>query len=504
MGAGETKTANLLAPELQLSGLLGELVGKLGLQVLDGRLVVWELVGRVLRVLGELELGVAVDGSFAGDEVAGDEVEQSGLSGTVVSYDGDTRVHVDTKVETLVEVVLLLARVGEGNVVEGDDGGWQPPDVLKVEAELLGLLDLLDETSSLHLVDDLLLGLGLLDQVGVGTGTGDELLDVCDFLLLLVVCLHLVDLVLLLGTDVGGVVTTVVHELLLLCQVHHVGADSVHEVGRVRGENKNVVVGGKVSLEPDDGSEIQVGGRLVKQQDVGLDEERTGKCDTHTPTTRHVLGRLLHHGLGETETRENGTSLGLKGRWVHLLELLVNLLKSDLINLVGNSKVLSHLLETRNLLLGRADNVLECVDVGRLSSSRNKVDVDVLGNLNVALSQRGEERRLSTSVLTEETISLSVVEGDLSTLNKETTMERKGVLVNLDVTTLHVGDEDTVLRKLATLPLNTYGTTVGGEVELAHLGLRVVQVSERAVGRDGGGVVACDRLGGGRLEGAIL
>jgi hypothetical protein len=47
-------------------------------------------------------------------------------------------------------------------------------DVLKVESQCFRLLDLFDETSSLHFVDDLLLGLGLLDQVGVGTGTGNE------------------------------------------------------------------------------------------------------------------------------------------------------------------------------------------------------------------------------------------------------------------------------------------------------------------------------------------
>lgn len=49
----------------------------------------------------------------------------------------------------------------------------------------------------------LLLALGLLHQVGISTRTRNELLDMGDFLLLLVVSLHLVDLVLTLGSDVG-------------------------------------------------------------------------------------------------------------------------------------------------------------------------------------------------------------------------------------------------------------------------------------------------------------
>jgi hypothetical protein len=84
-------------------------------------------------------------------------------------------VHVDTNTEVLVEVVLLLARICERDIAERDNGRRELLDVLKVESELLGTFDLLNETCRLHLVDDLLLGLGLLDQVGICTGGRDEL-----------------------------------------------------------------------------------------------------------------------------------------------------------------------------------------------------------------------------------------------------------------------------------------------------------------------------------------
>jgi hypothetical protein len=60
-------------------------------------------------------------------------------------------------------------------------------------------------------------------------------LDVGDFLLLLGVGFHLVDLVFGPGSDVGRVVTTVVDKLLLEGDIDHVGTDFVHEIGRVAG-----------------------------------------------------------------------------------------------------------------------------------------------------------------------------------------------------------------------------------------------------------------------------
>jgi hypothetical protein len=113
-----------------------------------------------------------------------------------------------------------------------------------------------------------------------------------------------------------------------------------------------VVVSRQVSLKPDDGTKIQVRSGLVEEEQVRLDEQRTGESDTHPPSTGHVLCRLGHHLLGETETRENGTCLGLKGSGVHLFELLVNGLERQLVDIIGDGKLLNEPLETSYLLLG--------------------------------------------------------------------------------------------------------------------------------------------------------
>lgn len=191
----------------------------------------------------------------------------------------------------------------------------------------------------------------------------------CDFLLLLGVSLHLVNLVFALGSNVSGVVTTVVDKLLLGGQVHDVGTDSVHKVGRVRGQNQDVVVSGKVRFEPDDSTQIQVGRRFVQQQDVRLNEQSTGKSDPHSPTTRHVLGRLGHHLLRETETVQDCTGLGLERRRVHFLELLIDGVESKLVNVVGGRHVLCKLLEPLDLLSSGGNNVIEGIDIGRVDGA---------------------------------------------------------------------------------------------------------------------------------------
>jgi hypothetical protein len=161
------------------------------------------------------------------------------------------------------------------------------------------------------------------------------------------------------------------------------------ENGRRTHEDEDMVVGGKVRLEPDDGSQVQMRGRLVEQKQMGLDEERPSKSDSHPPTSGHVLGRLGHHGGGKTETVEDGSGLGLESGRVELLDLLVDGLEGELVDVVGNGKLLSNLLESVDLLLGGSDTVVESVDVARVDGSSDEV------NLRMATLEIGKRPYMS-------------------------------------------------------------------------------------------------------------
>jgi len=140
-------------------------------------------------------------------------------------------------------------------------------------------------------------------------------------------------------------------------------------------ENEDVVVGGKVSLEPDDGSEIQMGGRLIEEEKMRLDEEGSSESDSHPPSSGHILRGLGEHGSGESETVKNGSGLGLEHGRVELLNLLVDGIESELVDVVGNGELLSELLESLDLLLGGSDTEVEGLDIRRLDGSSNDVDL---------------------------------------------------------------------------------------------------------------------------------
>jgi hypothetical protein len=310
----QTITAELLAPVLVILADVGELVA----DKVERRLCKVELLSGVLAVHTELQVGVAGHNTAGRAETACENVEQSRLADTVGSDKGCSRVHVDTEVEVLVEGVLLVARVRKGDVVERQHWRGQLLDLGEAEGKDTVGHDLLDETVGLHLVENLLAGLGLPDQVGIGTGRRNELLDVLDLVLLLLVRLGLVDLLLIAGLVVCVVVTSVVEELLH-AHVDHVGAHAVQEIHGMRDEDQGAGPLLHVLLEPHAGLEIQMGSGVVEQQQRGLNEEGLAKRDTHTPSTGHVLCLLVDGDLVEAETGENERGAGVEGGRVHVL-----------------------------------------------------------------------------------------------------------------------------------------------------------------------------------------
>lgn len=64
--------------------------------------------------------------------------------------------------------------------------------------------------------------------------------------------------------------------------------------------------------------------------------------------------------------------------------------------------------------------------------------IDVLGNLDVSLGDTLQKGRLSTPVLSQKTVTLTVVETDLGTFDQDTSMVGQRVRIDLDVSSLDV------------------------------------------------------------------
>jgi hypothetical protein len=97
----------------------------------------------------------------------------------------------------------------------------------------------------------------------ISTGTGDEFLDVGDFVLLFVVCFGLICFEFVFRTDISVVVSTVVHEFTIDGKIHDLRADVVEEILRMGGEDKTMGIFREISFEPDHRFEIEMVGRLM-------------------------------------------------------------------------------------------------------------------------------------------------------------------------------------------------------------------------------------------------
>ena len=68
----------------------------------------------------------------------------------------------------------------------------------------------------------------------------------------------------------------------------------------------------------------------------------------------------------------------------------------------------------------------------------------MLGNIDISFGDRLKESRFPASVLSQKTVSLTVVQTDLSALNQKTSVERQGVGVDLDITSFDIRDQNSV------------------------------------------------------------
>ena len=508
-----TETAKLLSPVLVVLADVREPV----FDEVEGRLGKIKLLSRVLRVDTKLQVSVARDDTACRAQLSCEDVEESRLSDTVGSDKGGTRVHIDTEVEVLVQVLGRDTRVGEGDVIERQHRRRQLLDIGEAEGEDPVDLDRLDEPISLHLVKNLLARLGLPDQIGVCTGRSDELLDVLDLVLLLLVRLGLVDLLLAAGLVVRVVVTTIVQELLH-AHVDHVCAHTVQEIHRVGDQDEGAVPLLHVLLQPHTGLQVQMGGGVIEQQQRRLDEQSLGEGDTHTPSTGHILGLLLDGLLVETETSQDEGGADVESGRVHALltlshcklgtiknvsiTYLVNVLKLSRLGAVLLENVLSELLETCQLVLGFADDPLEGAQLSLGGTLVQEVDVDVLRERELASSNGLEKSGLSATVLAQETVAATICDFERGVVEKDLSVEHKRGGSDLDVARSLERGKDTGGNAVGqTVLVLLHGELADFFVQLEILS--GVAVDGRGLGGILGGSLGCKRLLGLALGSAL-
>ena len=275
---------------------------------LEDRLLAVEHGGLVLGVVAELDLGAKLEGAGVVLDVADDDLGHGGLTLAVLAHEGDLLARSEEEVDAGED---LQVAVGLAQLVGLDDDLAAMRRGGEAEMDALGA-DLVD-LHGLHLVEHLDAALHLLGLGGLVAETLDESLDLRHLALLGGKLSHLRSAAFLhlhhifgigtfvvvdaAGGDLDGAVGDIVEERAVMGDEHH-GARIVLEE----------------RLEPLDALDVEVVGRLVEEEEVGLAQEELGQFDAHLPAAAE-----LGHGAGEVAMAESESEEHLLG---HLLALV--------------------------------------------------------------------------------------------------------------------------------------------------------------------------------------
>ena len=254
----------------------GRRVGAFALQVLERRLVEVQFVHLVLGEVADAQLRRAVHSAVHQRQAVGQQLRQGRLALAVLAQKRDAVVLVDAQVEPPQHGGVAVAG---GAVLDVDDGRRQFVGLREGE-DALG--HLLGRGDHVHALDHLQPGLRLLGLAGLGAEAVDEGLQVGAAVLLLSGGGG--ELGALFGAQLDEAVVgrAVVGQLAVL-EVEDRADGAVQEAAVVGDDDDRVRVAREVGFEPERAFEVEVVGRLVEQQQVGLGEEHAGERHAHPP-----------------------------------------------------------------------------------------------------------------------------------------------------------------------------------------------------------------------------
>ena len=245
---------------------------------------------------------------------AGQDLQQGALAGPVRTDERHLLAALQDQVEAVVDGVRAVAL---DDPVEGDHHPAAARRLGEPELHRFGAgggdLDPIDPCELLDAALDLA-RLRLLVAEAL-----DEALDLGDLAALrLGRHLELRQALVALLDEVGEVADVLGEEAVV--ELRDAVDDGVDEVAVVADQHHRAGVFGQEPLQPFDRCQVEMVGRLVEQEHVGVLEEQPGERDAHHPAAAELAGLALHVALGKAEPGQDAPRLGLQRPAAELLE----------------------------------------------------------------------------------------------------------------------------------------------------------------------------------------
>ena len=386
----------------------------------------------MLRIIPELGRVARLTLARIDRQVAGEDLEQGRLARAVRADKHNAITTLDGKIEVLVNPLFAVSLT---HLAELDD--------LLVRARWLreGELERLARRTRFLVALKLFQKLDArLDLRGLGsnlTETIDEFLVLLDLFLLIAIRLHLLLVALLALIEIGRVIAGVGNELGCVgVDFDHRLNDRIHEIAIVRNHQNRARVIQQISLQPQQRQKVEVVGRLVEHQQVGLHHQQARKVRTHHPSTRILTRGLVEIILLEAQTIKTLLRLRLELVAIEVVELILRLGKIRMRE-IPLRFVLADRAQNSDHFRGDAHGDFDDRFIRRLARLLRQVPGDgVLVALDgplvgrVLIKDHAEKRRLTRPVGTHEGHAFTPVNGHLGLAQERTPAEGFGELFN--------------------------------------------------------------------------
>ena len=262
----------------------------------------------VLIVIADVDVGTIADFAGIAGNLAGDELDQRGFAHAVGADEGDAVAGAYMQREAREKMLFaegFADLMDHQHVLAGAPARLKPESDGAFVHRLFQLLHALQRLFPAFRRAD-----GLL-TVEHPVARDDRLLAL-DLLLLELVGADARFKALLALGDVAGVVAVVLlggaHQ-----DLHHAGTDMVEKVTVVRDDQHAAAVGGQIVFKPGERLHVQVVGRLIQQQQIGLLQQQPRQAQTRLLTAGEGIDVLIILAGLEAQAVEHAGNHALPG-----------------------------------------------------------------------------------------------------------------------------------------------------------------------------------------------
>ncbi|TWG79689.1 hypothetical protein L602_000600000890 [Cupriavidus gilardii J11] len=266
-------------------------------QLLQRRIVIAQGLQLVLREVADLQALAMTQRACQRRQCVGQRLDQRGFALPVGAEQADALATLDRQREAVQDRHRRIARIAAIDAVEHHHRIGRGVRLAELEGKASGGMH---RREPFHLLQRLDPALRLTRLGGLGLEARDERFQMRDLLLLPRIGSLLQGHLLQPQRFEQAVVAAVAPQLLVL-DMDRDGADRVEEFAVVRNHHERARVARQPVLQPHDGVQIQVVGRLVQQQQVGLAHQRLGQVQPHAPAAGERRHRL--RGLRQREAK---------------------------------------------------------------------------------------------------------------------------------------------------------------------------------------------------------